>query len=131
MGTAAITVTAGNFKEQLEKPGIVLLDWWATWCPPCRAFAPVFEAAAEKNPDITFGKINTDEEQELSAAFDISSIPTLMIFRDGILLFAQPGAIPGSALGELIQKTRDLDMDEVRKEIAEQQAKRGSETPET
>jgi thioredoxin 1 len=129
MGTAAITVTAGNFKEQLEKPGIVLLDWWATWCPPCRAFAPVFEAAAEKNPDITFGKINTDEEQELSAAFDISSIPTLMIFRDGILLFAQPGAIPGSALGELIQKTRDLDMDEVRKEIAEQQAKQGPETP--
>jgi thioredoxin 1 len=115
---AATTITQGNFKESIQRGGVVLLDWWAPWCGPCRSFAPVFEQASEKYPDILFGKINTDEEQELAGAFQIRSIPTLMIFRDGILLFAQPGALPKSALEQVIEKVRSLDMDEIRREVA-------------
>jgi thioredoxin len=119
---ATLTVTKDNFKETIEKGGIVFIDWWADWCGPCKAFAPVYEKVAEANPDVTFAKIDTDVEQELAAAFGIRSIPTLMIFRDGLPLFAQPGALPQPALDELVQKVRALDMDEVRRSFAEQQA---------
>ena len=119
---ATLALTKDDFKDTIEKGGIVFIDWWAGWCGPCRAFAPVYERAAEANPDIAFAKIDTDKEQELAAAFGIRSIPTLMIFRDGIPLFAQPGALPQEALDELVQKVRAVDMDEVRRSIAEQQA---------
>jgi thioredoxin 1 len=109
-------VTQENFAETV-KQGIVVLDWWAEWCGPCRAFAPIFEKAAAAHPDVVFGKINTDEQRELSAAFEIRSIPTLMALRDGVLLFAQPGMLPEAAIAELIEKLRALDMDEVRREI--------------
>jgi thioredoxin len=115
-------VTEENF-EAVVKQGIVLLDWWASWCGPCRAFAPVFEKASETHADITFGKIDTDAQPRLSAAFEIRSIPTLMAFRDGILLFAQAGALPGAALEEVISKVRALDMDDVRKQITEAESR--------
>jgi thioredoxin 1 len=110
-------ITAKNFEEHVKKPGIVVLDFWASWCGPCRTFAPIFEAASTKHPDIVFGKVNTDEEQELAQGFQIQSIPTLMIFRDNILLFEEPGVMPGKDLDELLAKVRGLDMDEVRKQI--------------
>ena len=127
MATRALT--KDDFKDTVEKPGIVFIDWWAEWCGPCRGFAPVYERVAEANPEITFAKIDTDQEQELAAAFNINSIPTLMIFRDGIPLFAQPGALPQEALEELVQKARALDMDEVRKAVAQEQATQGSGSP--
>ena len=128
---ATLALTKDNFKDTIEKGGIVFIDWWADWCGPCKAFAPVYEQVAEANPDITFAKVDTDKEQELAAAFGIRSIPTLMIFRDGIPLFAQPGALPQQALEELVQKVRALDMEEVRRSIAEQQAAQGPESPST
>jgi thioredoxin 1 len=122
-GAAAqtIEVTEQNFNDITPK-GIVLLDWWATWCGPCRTFAPTFEAAASRHPDVVFGKIDTDAQPALSAAFEIRSIPTLMVLRDGVLLFAQPGALPGAALDEIIGKVKALDMDDVRRQIAEAEA---------
>ena len=116
-----IALTKETFEDTVTRPGITLVDWWASWCGPCRMFAPVFQAASEQHPDITFGKIDTEDQPELSAAARISSIPTLMAFRDGILVFSQPGALPAAALERLIQAVRDLDMDEIRGKLAKQQ----------
>jgi len=123
MGHTTVEVTKDNFKQVTEKDGIVLLDWWAAWCGPCKMFAPTYEKVAQKNPDITFGKIDTEASQELAGAFDIRSIPTLMILRDKVLLFSQPGALPEAALEDLIRQVRALDMEKVRAEIAAQDAK--------
>ena len=114
---ATIELTKDNFGDTVGGEGTVLVDFWASWCGPCRMFAPVFEDAAENNPDLTFGKVDTEAEVELAQAFGISSIPTLMIVRDGVVVYAQPGALPAPALAELIGKVRELDMDEVREKV--------------
>lgn len=119
---STVALTSETFEETVTKPGITLVDWWASWCGPCRMFAPVFEKASEAHPDVTFGKIDTDDQQDLSAAAGITSIPTLMAFRDGILVFRQPGALPPAALDKVIAAVRELDMDEVRADIARQEA---------
>jgi thioredoxin 1 len=118
------TLNEQNFESTVTGDGIVLVDFWASWCGPCRMFAPVYEAAAEANEDITFGSVDTEAEQGLAGALQISSIPTLMAFRDGIMVFRQAGALPAPALDELITAVRGLDMDDVRRQVAEQQAKR-------
>ncbi len=123
---SSIALTRDTFEDVVTNSGITLVDWWASWCGPCRMFAPVFEQASETHPDVTFGKIDTEDQQELSAAAGITSIPTLMAFRDGILVFRQPGALPAAALEKLIQAVRDLDMDVVRADIARQQAEQAT-----
>ncbi len=118
---STVALNEDNFEQTVTSDGITLVDWWAAWCGPCRMFAPVFDAASEEHLDITFGKIDTEDQQGLAAAAQITSIPTLMAFRDGVLVFSQAGALPAASLEKLIQAVRELDMDEVRNEIAAQQ----------
>ena len=119
---ATTTLTTDNFEQTITENDIVLLDFWASWCGPCRQFGPVFEEASEKNADIVFGKVDTEEQQQLAATFGIMSIPTLMIFRENVLVFSQPGALPAEALENLIEQVRALDMVEVHKAVAEHEA---------
>jgi thioredoxin 1 len=118
---ATIELTGENFDSSVEENDILLVDFWASWCGPCRQFAPTYEAASEANPDLTFGSVNTEEQNALAGAAQVSSIPTLMVFRDGILVFSQSGALPPPALDELISAVRALDMDDVRRQISAQQ----------
>lgn len=119
---ATVDFTYESFGETVEKEGIVLVDFWAAWCGPCRMFGPIFEAASERHPDVVFGKVNTEAEQQMAAAAQIQSIPTLMAFRDGIALFRHSGVLQGGDLDDLITQIKALDMDQVRKEIAEGEA---------
>lgn len=130
MSNSTVELTKENFDETVTDNDFVLIDFWASWCGPCRQFAPVYEKAAEENPDLVFGKVDTEAQPELAQAFHIQSIPTLMIVRDRVAVFAQPGALPEAALKDVIGQARNLDMDEVHKAVAEQQAQGGPGSPE-
>ncbi len=121
MAGSTLELTETNFEETLKKGGILVIDFWAAWCGPCRAFAPTFEAAADKHNDITFAKVNTDEQRGLAQAFEIRGIPTLAVFRDGILLGQNSGALPAAALEDVITQVRGVDMDKVKAEVAARQ----------
>jgi thioredoxin 1 len=124
MTMALVELTAKNFDDEVKGADIALIDFWAAWCGPCRMFAPVFERAAGRHEDIVFGKVDTEAQPELAGAFQISSIPTLMVIRDNVVLYAQPGALPEQALEELITKAREVDMDDVRRQLAAEQTAR-------
>ncbi len=126
---STIELTHENFGSHIEKAGITLVDFWAEWCGPCRMFSPIFESASEKYPEIVFGKVDTEAQQQLAAEANITSIPTLMVFRDGILLYNSPGALPSEGLDQIVQAVQALDMDEVRAQVQQEMAEANTQEP--
>ena len=124
---SVVQLTKDNFEQVVTSNPTVIVDFWAPWCGPCKGFAPIFDRVAEANPDVVFAKVNTDDEQEISAHFQIRSIPTLMVFRDQIIVFSQPGALPQNALEQVVSRAKDLDMNEVRAELQKQESAQGTQ----